>query len=360
MNATRKVQNVAVGVVGLMLAGTAGATTFNIDGEILECAPVVCNLVDIGKGDLLTGFVVADPSAAGPDSTFTETDITDYLISIDMLGVGPADSTLDSATLSTDSAGEISSGSVAVSGELDAGPPIGLVDLAVTIDATSGTWEASTSFGGLGVVASGSIGFSLAPDGDGDGIADAMDNCTDVANTGQQDADGDFYGNACDTDLDNDGFANFGDLALFKQAFGGADPNTDFNSDGFTNFGDLAIFKSRFGVPPGPSGTLPPPVTYTADVQPIFGVKCDGCHTGLGFGGHNIGTTYADAFLAADHPTCAGLNIGECTIVRIQSGQMPQGGGCTGDPAQDAGNATCLTQAEQDTVQAWIDGGLPE
>jgi hypothetical protein len=39
---------------------------------------------------------------------------------------------------------------------------------------------------------------------------------------------------------------------------------------------------------------------------------------------------------------------------------MPLGAGCTGDPAQDAGNPACLTQAEQDAVQAWIDAGMPE
>jgi len=39
---------------------------------------------------------------------------------------------------------------------------------------------------------------------------------------------------------------------------------------------------------------------------------------------------------------------------------MPQGANCDGDPAQDTGNPACLTQAEQDIIQAWIDGGLPE
>ena len=102
--------------------------------------------------------------------------------------------------------------------------------------------------------------------------------------------------------------------------------------------------------------------TYTADVMPIFLNKCDTCHTGDGLGGHNIGTTYSDALLPADVSDCNNpdLLVGQCTIVRIQSGEMPLGAGCSGDPAQDAGNADCLTQAEQDAVQAWIDDGLPE
>jgi hypothetical protein len=39
---------------------------------------------------------------------------------------------------------------------------------------------------------------------------------------------------------------------------------------------------------------------------------------------------------------------------------MPQGKGCTGDPAEDVGVAGCLTRAQQDTIQAWVDGGTPQ
>ena len=110
---------------------------------------------------------------------------------------------------------------------------------------------------------------------------------------------------------------------------------------------------------PGPTGIGSGP-TYTNDVQPIFAEKCQPCHTGLALGDHNIGSDYADALLPADNSDCDGLLVGECTIVRIRSGEMPQGADCTGNPAQDAGNASCLTQAEQDIVQGWIDAGLPE
>jgi len=100
--------------------------------------------------------------------------------------------------------------------------------------------------------------------------------------------------------------------------------------------------------------------TYVDDAQPIFLQKCDACHTGLGLGGHNVGTVYADALQPADDNACTGLTVGQCTIVLIQAGDMPQGAGCSGDPAQDAGNAACLTQAEQTAVQEWIDDRLPE
>jgi len=96
----------------------------------------------------------------------------------------------------------------------------------------------------------------------------------------------------------------------------------------------------------------------------IFAAKCSPCHTGAGSGGHNIGESdlaaaFADAEKDAQIGKCDGLTKGACTIVRIQAGDMPKGAGCTGDPSQDSGNASCLTQAEQDTIQAWIDAGIP-
>lgn len=96
-------------------------------------------------------------------------------------------------------------------------------------------------------------------------------------------------------------------------------------------------------------------VTY-ADVQPIYASKCSGCHTGGGSGGHDIGTTFADALLSSYY--CSGKKKGECTIVRIQDGTMPQGGGCSGNPTTDANKPQCLTQAEQDKIAQWILDGL--
>ena len=200
-----------------------------------------------------------------------------------------------------------------------------------------------------------------AIDSDDDGVDDPADNCTLVANPDQRDTNGDRYGNACDPDLNNDLIVNFGDLGIMKAVMFTRNADADFDGNNIVTFADLGVMKTGFFAPPGPSGLAEAPPTYTEDVQPIFFEKCDLCHTGEGYGGHNIGINYEDAFLPADNfAECAELLVGQCTIIVIQEGRMPPGSICTGDPAQDAGNPDCLTQEEQDTVQAWIDAGMPE
>jgi hypothetical protein len=110
-----------------------------------------------------------------------------------------------------------------------------------------------------------SIGFSeelstlgcTTSDADLDGVMDQADNCTTVANTDQRDSDGDGYGNACDSDLNNDLIVNFVDLGLLRGVFFSDDANADFNGDGTVNFVDLGIFRTGFFAPPGPSCAAP-------------------------------------------------------------------------------------------------------
>jgi hypothetical protein len=101
------------------------------------------------------------------------------------------------------------------------------------------------------------------------------------------------------------------------------------------------------------------PVTYSGGAQPIYQAKCAPCHTTGGSGGVNFASMYADTQRAvnATVTACTGLDVGACTIVRIKNGQMPRGAGCSGNPTTDQGNAACLTQAQQDTIQAWITDG---
>ena len=91
-------------------------------------------------------------------------------------------------------------------------------------------------------------------DVDSDGVIDAADNCLDVPNPAQTDADGDGIGNVCDGDLDNDCVIGFRDLRLLKDVMFTADPNADLHVDGVVDFLDATILRTAIFTQPGPSG----------------------------------------------------------------------------------------------------------
>ena len=101
-----------------------------------------------------------------------------------------------------------------------------------------------------------------APDGDGDGVGDAIDNCSDVVNADQDDSDGDDCGNLCDADYDQNGTPALADFGLFSMNFGCStvacevyqhtEPIGGGSAVGLPDFG---FFSANFGVTPGPSGT---------------------------------------------------------------------------------------------------------
>lgn len=102
-----------------------------------------------------------------------------------------------------------------------------------------------------------------APDTDGDGLLDGVDNCTLVANPTQCDSDGDEIGNHCDGDLTDNGFTNAQDTVLLRQALGRTSTNgrydaEDLNCNGAVNAQDVTIFRSLLGRPPGPSAYVEP------------------------------------------------------------------------------------------------------
>ena len=102
------------------------------------------------------------------------------------------------------------------------------------------------------------VRLSAGADTDGDGVADAQDNCTLVANPSQLDTNGDGFGNRCDADLNNDLVVNATDLGIFRQLFftvGASD--ADFNGDNVVSAVDLGILRLLFFQPPGPSGLAP-------------------------------------------------------------------------------------------------------
>jgi len=80
------------------------------------------------------------------------------------------------------------------------------------------------------------VGWTRA-DTDGDGVADALDNCPQDPNPGQADTDGDGVGDACDNDIDGDGLDNVMELSL------GTDPvNPDSDGDGLTDGEEVNLY----------------------------------------------------------------------------------------------------------------------
>lgn len=97
-------------------------------------------------------------------------------------------------------------------------------------------------------------------DGDGDGTPDADDNCSDVANAGQVDADQDGFGNACDADYNDDGAVGGADFSILRAAFGSQtgeprwNAEVDHDGNGAIAAADFSVFRARLGGAPGPSG----------------------------------------------------------------------------------------------------------
>lgn len=104
---------------------------------------------------------------------------------------------------------------------------------------------------------------TTGPDTDGDGIADAGDNCTQVANADQLDADGDNFGNLCDGDLDNNGTTDEADFELMRSVLnqessaGPLAAAADMDGSGRVTAQDFNRLRSRINSPPGPSGLQP-------------------------------------------------------------------------------------------------------
>ena len=94
-------------------------------------------------------------------------------------------------------------------------------------------------------------------DSDGDGVDDAIDNCTLEVNADQLDTNGDGFGNICDADLNGDLQTNLSDFSAFRSAFGTAGPDADFDGNGSVNLSDFSLFRSMFGKAPGPSCCAP-------------------------------------------------------------------------------------------------------
>jgi hypothetical protein len=88
-------------------------------------------------------------------------------------------------------------------------------------------------------------------DSDGDTVNDSCDNCVDVSNAGAAgcDTDKDGYGNACDSDHNNDQTVNAADFGFFLPDFLASSDmgtGTDNNCDTTVNAADFGTFLPLF------------------------------------------------------------------------------------------------------------------
>jgi hypothetical protein len=109
-------------------------------------------------------------------------------------------------------------------------------------------------------------------------------------------------------------------------------------------------------------------ITYTKDIQPILAVRCMPCHTTQRLGNHNVATTYADTTKEVESFDSFGCwegpnmdvpkKVGECALILIENGRMPQGAGCSS--ATPIMPSLCPTADEKAKLAAWIAAGMPQ
>ncbi len=98
------------------------------------------------------------------------------------------------------------------------------------------------------------------PDTDGDTVEDAFDNCTALANAGQEDIDHNGCGDVCDqgpivADANGDTIVGIPDFSLLADQFGSTTGGSaDFTDDGIVGIPDFSILADQFGNFVGPSG----------------------------------------------------------------------------------------------------------
>jgi hypothetical protein len=154
--------------------------------------------------------------------------------------------------------------------DLDNGQAV-IASSASTIENTESIWlvvPANARYG-LRVTRAGSfdwhyaLAWQLLQDTDGDAVYNEQDNCLNVANVSQLDADGDGYGNICDGDINNSNLTTATDFTLLRACLNLPASTSaicaaaDMNGSGLVTSTDFNNLRSRLNTRPGPSGLRP-------------------------------------------------------------------------------------------------------
>jgi hypothetical protein len=130
--------------------------------------------------------------------------------------------------------------------------PIGPGEATITLEQL----EYTSSNGGLMDLAPASFKVVVAADSDGDGVTDNIDNCDNVANPNQADADNDGIGDACEPDTDGDGVVDDDDNCLNTPNSNQADTDGDGIGDACDNRAPTADAGGPYSGSEGPSISL--------------------------------------------------------------------------------------------------------
>ena len=192
-------------------------------------------------------------------------------------------------------------------------------------------------------------GADAVVDADGDGVADAVDNCPTTVNPGQADLDGDGVGDVCDSDADGDGYAAdpfFGDCddldaTIYPGAVDIPGNGIDEDCDG----ADAVADADGDGVADDTDNC---PLVSNADQSDLdgdgLGDVCDADADGDGFGSTAGDCDDADAAVNPDAVDIPGNGIDEDC-----DGQDATSPGCL---INDVFVVTVLPQAECDALLA--------
>lgn len=105
-------------------------------------------------------------------------------------------------------------------------------------------------------------------------------------------------------------------------------------------------------------------VTFTADIHPLFLAKCGGsaCHNGdqaPTLPGH-AAEDVMEAYEASQAMSFLGVPVYERILVRVTDEMAMMPPNFANPPCMgEIGTPGCLTQAEVDQIEAWIDAGTP-